>query len=294
MPSGRPGSRARARRIAILAPARSFCEPRQPPGGGGDGRAACWAAQRRARRPAQNLLRLCRKVDDAADAMTEVLTPRDLERFRDGSHCDLHRVLGAHRADADHVRFAVWAPNAERVSVVGDFNAWRAGASALERRAAIPRTTPESGKAAIADVDDGARYKYHVESRHGRLSRGQGRSVRVLLGRAARHGVARLAARLRLERRRVAAQAQRARTRSTRRGRSTRCTSGSWRRRDGAGARLSRARRAADRARDASSASRTSSSCRSWSIRSTARGAIRRSATSRRRRATARRRISST
>jgi 1,4-alpha-glucan branching enzyme len=98
--------------------------------------------------------------------MTELFTSSDLERFRDGSHYDLHRVLGAHRIDTEQVRFAVWAPNAERVSVIGDFNAWRAGEHALARSAS---TAPESGiwEGRVANLDDGARYKYHVESRHG-------------------------------------------------------------------------------------------------------------------------------
>jgi 1,4-alpha-glucan branching enzyme len=51
----------------------------------------------------------------------------DLYLFGEGSHRHLYRVLGAHLCVIDEVhgaRFAVWAPNAERVSVVGDFNAW--------------------------------------------------------------------------------------------------------------------------------------------------------------------------
>jgi 1,4-alpha-glucan branching enzyme len=106
--------------------------------------------------------------------MTDVLTPRDLERFRDGAHYDLHRVLGAHRADAAHVRFAVWAPNAERVSVVGDFNAWRAGAHVLERRGSDAGHDSGIWEGRIADLGDGARYKYHVESRHGRYRADKG------------------------------------------------------------------------------------------------------------------------
>ena len=101
----------------------SFWAP-HPPDGGGMALRACRARASAGPPAAQNLLAVpvTTRVDDAADAMTAVLGPKDLERFRDGSHCDLHRVLGSHRSDAAHVRFAVWAPNAERVSVVGDFN----------------------------------------------------------------------------------------------------------------------------------------------------------------------------
>jgi 1,4-alpha-glucan branching enzyme len=51
----------------------------------------------------------------------------DLERFAAGNHFHAHRFLGAHAQVVDGVagmRFAVWAPNAERVSVVGTFNHW--------------------------------------------------------------------------------------------------------------------------------------------------------------------------
>ena len=50
--------------------------------------------------------------------MTAELTPDDLYLFGEGTHRRLHGFLGAHVID-DGVRFAVWAPNAERVSVVG-------------------------------------------------------------------------------------------------------------------------------------------------------------------------------
>ena len=51
----------------------------------------------------------------------------DLTRFAHGSHVHAHRFLGAHELNVEGVRgvrFAVWAPNAERVSVVGTFNRW--------------------------------------------------------------------------------------------------------------------------------------------------------------------------
>jgi 1,4-alpha-glucan branching enzyme len=51
----------------------------------------------------------------------------DLAQLRDGTHLRPYTVLGAHalsQGGVDGVRFAVWAPNAKRVSVVGDFNLW--------------------------------------------------------------------------------------------------------------------------------------------------------------------------
>jgi len=55
------------------------------------------------------------------------LSDFDLHLFGEGKHWHIYRVLGAHRLQVDDipgVRFAVWAPSAERVSVVGDFNNW--------------------------------------------------------------------------------------------------------------------------------------------------------------------------
>jgi len=62
-----------------------------------------------------------------AYAFPSTLGPLDLHLLGEGRHRDLGHVLGAHPAEMDGfpgVRFAVWAPNASRVSVVGDFNFW--------------------------------------------------------------------------------------------------------------------------------------------------------------------------
>lgn len=92
-----------------------------------------------------------------------MLSQRDLRGFSDGLHSRLYDVLGAHRCTAngtDGVRFAVWAPAAERVSVIGDFNGWEARRHALEP---VGRTGVWSGH--IAGIAPGALYKYHIESR---------------------------------------------------------------------------------------------------------------------------------
>lgn len=55
------------------------------------------------------------------------LGEQDMHYFREGKHWRLYEVLGAHRRSFNGVEgilFAVWAPNARRVSVVGDFNGW--------------------------------------------------------------------------------------------------------------------------------------------------------------------------
>ncbi|MCX7781601.1 MAG: 1,4-alpha-glucan branching enzyme, partial [Negativicutes bacterium] len=51
----------------------------------------------------------------------------NLYLFAEGSHCHSYRLLGAHltcQQETAGVRFAVWAPNARHVAVVGDFNGW--------------------------------------------------------------------------------------------------------------------------------------------------------------------------
>ncbi len=73
---------------------------------------------------------------EADNSVHEVITPYtfmphlgelDLHLFSEGQHWELYDILGAHLVSIDGVegvKFAVWAPSAERVSVVGDFNGW--------------------------------------------------------------------------------------------------------------------------------------------------------------------------
>src|SRR5690606_20864767 len=59
-----------------------------------------------------------------------LLTDDDLYLLNEGNHFQLHDKMGAHLGEVDGAagtHFAVWAPNAERVSVVGDFNEWDGG-----------------------------------------------------------------------------------------------------------------------------------------------------------------------
>ena len=96
-----------------------------------------------------------------------LLTEQDIYHFREGTHFQAYDKLGAHPvADADPkrgTRFAVWAPNASAVSVIGDFNHWRRGQHRLSSRA------DSSGiwEGVVEGVGPGALYKYHVVSRPG-------------------------------------------------------------------------------------------------------------------------------
>lgn len=88
-----------------------------------------------------------------------LLTDFDLHLFNEGSHSRLHDKMGAHPV-ADGCHFAVWAPNARSVHVIGDFNDWDKSAVAMELRG-------DSGiwEAFVKDARVGQRYKYHIRSR---------------------------------------------------------------------------------------------------------------------------------
>ncbi len=97
------------------------------------------------------------------------LSPFDLHLLAEGRHYRSFEKLGAHPSVVDGapgVRFAVWAPNAERVDVIGDFNDWRTGDAPLAMR-------EQSGvwEGFVPGVEPGALYKYRVASRsHGYVS----------------------------------------------------------------------------------------------------------------------------
>ncbi|MBX3612835.1 MAG: 1,4-alpha-glucan branching protein GlgB [Burkholderiaceae bacterium] len=64
-----------------------------------------------------------------------VLTEHDIYLFREGTHARLHEHLGCHPGAAgEGAHFAVWAPNARAVSVIGDWNGWDGNADALQPR----------------------------------------------------------------------------------------------------------------------------------------------------------------
>ncbi|MEW6705042.1 MAG: 1,4-alpha-glucan branching protein GlgB [Pseudomonadota bacterium] len=109
---------------------------------------------------------------DYADAYAygPLLPAAELQRFAAGEHLRPYELLGAHplvlgegEQAVSGVRFAVWAPTAQRVSVVGDFNTWDGRRHPMRRREAgvwelfLPH-------AAVGD-----RYKFEIISRDGRL-----------------------------------------------------------------------------------------------------------------------------
>jgi len=90
---------------------------------------------------------------------SRLLTENDLYLFLEGTHVKLAEILGAHPAPkGEGTHFAVWAPNAQSVSVVGTFNGWQEDASRLSPAGAGIWT------GVVAEAAPGAHYKYHVEA----------------------------------------------------------------------------------------------------------------------------------
>jgi 1,4-alpha-glucan branching enzyme len=93
-----------------------------------------------------------------------VLTDQDIYLFREGTHGRLYTELGSHAtADGNGVRFAVWAPNASDVAVIGDWNGWNADSNKLAPR------SDHSGiwEGTVPGVQHGQAYKYRITSHVG-------------------------------------------------------------------------------------------------------------------------------
>ena len=96
----------------------------------------------------------------------DILTDYDLHLLAEGTHLRAFQKLGAHLATIDGERgatFAVWAPNARGVSVVGDFNGW-------DHRKHPLRSRPEAGmwEGFVPGIGQGERYKFNVLQQDGR------------------------------------------------------------------------------------------------------------------------------
>ncbi len=93
-----------------------------------------------------------------------LLTDDDIYLFNEGSHCRLYEKLGSHlltKGGVEGTYFAVWAPDAAKVFVMGDFNGWQKSSHPLRLRA-------ESGiwEGFIPGVGKGSSYKYHINSKY--------------------------------------------------------------------------------------------------------------------------------
>jgi 1,4-alpha-glucan branching enzyme len=93
------------------------------------------------------------------------ITKADKKLFTDGKHYFIYRVLGAHLrhcAGVEGVGFAVWAPNAVAVNVVGDFNRWEGGGHPL-------RFHPDAGiwELFVPAVNSGTLYQFEIHTQNG-------------------------------------------------------------------------------------------------------------------------------
>ncbi len=94
-----------------------------------------------------------------------VLGPMDDHYFAEGSHERLFDKMGAHVIDHEGVtgtHFAVWAPNAQRVSVVGDFNRWDGRRAAMRRRSGTG-----VWEIFLPEIGPGHPYKYEIIGKDG-------------------------------------------------------------------------------------------------------------------------------
>lgn len=95
-------------------------------------------------------------------AFPPLLTDFDLHLFGEGMHLDIYERMGAHLREIDGVQgvnFAVWAPNAQRVSVIGEFNHWDGRIHPMQMRG-------KSGvwEIFIPELSEGTIYKYEIKS----------------------------------------------------------------------------------------------------------------------------------
>ncbi|HWB88929.1 MAG TPA: 1,4-alpha-glucan branching protein GlgB [Acidimicrobiia bacterium] len=92
----------------------------------------------------------------ATTRFQSLLTEDDLYLWNEGTHYRLYEKLGARPVEGG-TYFAVWAPNADRVSVIGDWNGWDADSEPLS-----PRGVSGIWEGVIPGAGPGSAYKYHI------------------------------------------------------------------------------------------------------------------------------------
>ena len=105
-----------------------------------------------------------------------MLSDYDLYLLGEGNHLRLYDKLGAHPMELEGVAgvgFVVWAPNAQRVSVVGDFNFWDG------RRHAMRVRGNGYWEIFVPGAHAGDKYKYEIAARAGATAAAEGRSGRL-------------------------------------------------------------------------------------------------------------------
>ena len=107
-----------------------------------------------------------RVIYDPYAFRSPLLTDFDIHLFAEGNHHRIYEKLGAHLTEVDGVKgvyFAVWAPNARNVSLLGDFNLWDGRKHQMRRR--------ENGvwELFIPEVGVGTHYKYEIKNHEGHI-----------------------------------------------------------------------------------------------------------------------------
>ena len=106
-----------------------------------------------------------REITNPVRYDVSLLSVDDLYLFNEGSHYRLYDKLGAHPIDINGTPgtyFAVWAPNAQQVSVIGDFNAWKDDMHPL-----APKGESGIWEGFIPHIEEESVYKYRIYSQYG-------------------------------------------------------------------------------------------------------------------------------
>ena len=108
--------------------------------------------------------------------VSSLFDQEDLVEFVKGTHFAVYQLLGAHTAQADWhgqpqsgVRFSVWAPNASRVAVIGDFNHWDTSHHPLEKLYLESGQDTGIWATFVPDAQVGQLYQYQLHNAHGHL-----------------------------------------------------------------------------------------------------------------------------
>jgi 1,4-alpha-glucan branching enzyme len=97
-----------------------------------------------------------------------LFTDFDIALFKAGKHFKLYEKLGSHPAEVDGVKgtyFAVWAPSAKSVSVIGDFNYW----NDQQHKLFVRWDASGIWEGFIPEAKEGMRYKYKIKSNHNNI-----------------------------------------------------------------------------------------------------------------------------
>ena len=109
-----------------------------------------------------------KKAQSRKRVQEETLHVGDLDQylFGQGTHYDIYKKLGAHKTKKNGkagVYFAVWAPNAKGVSLIGDFNGWDETSHPMKRLEPLGIY-----EVFVPGLEEGALYKYYITTRDGR------------------------------------------------------------------------------------------------------------------------------